>query len=273
MNELRRLFRPLVPILAVGPVLLALGCCCGGDRQSGDTAPVVVPVEPAAPRAPLPDPCEGTEDCTKFGRCMHNGRECLAGSDERCRQSEWCRSMGDCTLRPGKSRCQPGSELDCALSERCREEGWCKLSKGAVFDLCVEGGQPASDEGEFRQSTLKQIRDLLHGTAVTCEETKAESRAILREQFSAADADKVWGDPFSDPRYSEFVQPVLQHRAEMLPFFDSVTEIIRSNSDILGRSCESALREAVTRAKEECLYDGKQKDTDWLLTVGQSECE
>jgi len=147
------------------------------------------------------------------------------------------------------------------------------MQEEAVRNHCVEGGQPASDEGELKQSTLEQVRELLHGTASTCEETKAESRAILREQFSAADADKVWGNPFSDPRYSEFVQPVLQHRAEMLPFFDSVTEITRSNSDILGRSCESALREAVTRAKEECLYDGKQKDTDWLLTVGQSECE
>ena len=250
--------------LADGVKLVERGCDLGHQEacdflQQQGTASM-------STHSPSPE-CAGTSDCTKLGMCTYERGRCVVGGAGDCQQSELCHKTGACMAvldRYGVTACKASSDEDCQQSENCRTKGACIEQDG----WCVEGG--ASDS-QAREDMLKQVRTLLHDLAEACEDTKAESKAVLRGRFS--DPGEVWGDPFADPAYSDFVQPVLQYRMETLPAFQAVEDMIRSNQDLLGDDCNSALSEAATKAREDCFYDGSKKNVSWLRTAGQAECE
>ena len=79
--------------------------------------------------------CKG--NCSIVGSCWKDKvGKCVAKSDDDCHKSEYCRSMGICTLKDGE--CKAVKDSDCKKSLFCEATGGCSL-KG---NWC---GLPASD--------------------------------------------------------------------------------------------------------------------------------
>jgi len=238
--------------------LLVKGCTLGNKHAcTARTNGRFMPYEPSPQ-------CANKAECIRTGFCTYKGGECTVGEDADCEQSEICKKTGACRALPSSIgvMCQAGSNEDCRQSEDCRAKGHCVEEDG----WCVDDG--ARDEA--RQEVVGRVRDLLHGLATACEETKSNSRAVLRERFS--DPDEIWGDPFASPAYSDFIQPILGYRTETLSFFQNVEAQIKSNRDLLGSGCYSKLIDAAERARKKCFFDGTRQDPSWLLTVGAADC-
>jgi hypothetical protein len=91
--------------------------------------------------------CEYTDGCGSSGRCVWDGKECRVGSDLDCRKSEFCGSLGHCSVGKdawGERECRVTSNSDCARGEYCQTRGECTAKNGE----CV-----VSVEAECRRSS------------------------------------------------------------------------------------------------------------------------
>ncbi len=95
--------------------------------------------------------CRSEPNCNATGRCKADGIGlCEVGSEDDCRQSQYCASIRSCALKAGDCEfddsktcaesdacrvhgrcggnqfCTPRSDADCAASSRCKTKGACK---------------------------------------------------------------------------------------------------------------------------------------------------
>jgi hypothetical protein len=82
-----------------------------------------------------PHPRCADDDCREEGECTLRDGDCVADSDQDCRQSEACFEEGRCTVVD--EECVATRFQDCQASQLCRDEGRCYLN--AEDDRCDDG--------------------------------------------------------------------------------------------------------------------------------------
>ena len=97
----------------VGTRTVTYGCRRGYSVPPARPQPRVLTPEPetappvhqtataSAPRSKT-DACMESDFCTKYGRCVHDGKRCVATTDAGCKQSLTCQVSGKCTARNGE---------------------------------------------------------------------------------------------------------------------------------------------------------------------------
>ena len=74
--------------------------------------------------------CE--QACRVWGWCAEKDGQCVAASEQHCRDSERCKEGGLCSFSGG-DRCLAASSSDCSRSKWCKDYGWCSAEQG----VCV----------------------------------------------------------------------------------------------------------------------------------------
>lgn len=70
--------------------------------------------------------CQKSFACRLEGRCFAINGQCVAGSNEACRQSADCLTFGRCHYDPNAGGCVPRVDRDCSQSDVCKNEGKCR---------------------------------------------------------------------------------------------------------------------------------------------------
>lgn len=76
--------------------------------------------------------CKDSQDCLTKGLCTQQDNACVAGTDQDCAASTWCKTIGRCKAVAGK--CLASAE-GCEASEKCKDGGACFVSEDG--EACV----------------------------------------------------------------------------------------------------------------------------------------
>ena len=85
------------------------------------------------------DDCKQSDSCAQYGRCKRyeygkdkSKAKCEVGSDEDCKKTVDCKSLGKCTY-VNDGLCMIKSDDDCKQSEACTKEGRCRHAAGGCL--------------------------------------------------------------------------------------------------------------------------------------------
>ena len=91
--------------------------------------------------------------CAERGDCTVKDGRCIATKDSDCKQSDWCKTMGMCSLTERNS-CSVGSDADCRLSESCRSSGKCTADLNSALPQCKPGSRADCVQSELCKGVL-----------------------------------------------------------------------------------------------------------------------
>jgi len=105
--------------------------------------------------------CRQAAPCKQHGLCgaglvlepRHYAFECQAGSEEDCRQSGDCQSLGRCQLLHGK--CAVDSDAECKKLPRCRSDGWCTAKNGQCVAASAADCKPSEGCRTYGRCSLR----------------------------------------------------------------------------------------------------------------------
>ena len=86
--------RILITIVALIVALMLVGCGTGATSSKATVNFTRYPAHMAAPNS-----CTGTFDCEYWGECTFKEGLCVAATENQCKESAVCRTLGQCNLK------------------------------------------------------------------------------------------------------------------------------------------------------------------------------
>ena len=233
-----------------------------GVAAAANGAPKAVPSVVADPQC--------IDDCASFGRCVIRSGKCEAGASEHCQQSDACRVSGSCSLKQMRNDdltpftlCRAATDDDCEMSEECKSNGNCRAMDG----WCTNPDDP--ETRQRRSDTIADARRRAFELTTVCESTKAESLQEFRDG-GYVDPSSSWAKMEGLDR--EMIGVVIQFRRGILANYDIVLKTLEGDQELIGAGCHAALSSGITKAKDDCLFNGDKQSPGWLKTLGKTAC-
>lgn len=106
--------------------------------------------------------CLRNDECKQKGLCAVNARgECYANDDSICKQSRFCRYVGECTLSEEEGRCIAKTLDDCRNSTACKDSKRCVPSGGECIQInpgfCRISSARCSTHGECSLDSIRNV--------------------------------------------------------------------------------------------------------------------